>query len=132
MSKVYQPGNRKALHNAALVGNLEEACWLIDSGDDLNRNDEQWGNSPLNLASWEGQLQVARLLIESGADVNNHTHSAGWTPLHCACYREHLEVAELLLQNGASKDIKRTDGSTSLDAVPANRREEFATLLGRF
>ena len=56
------------LIEAVKAGNLTAVRDLIESGVDLNQQDEQ-GWTPLNWAAGKGDLPLVKLLIEKGADV---------------------------------------------------------------
>jgi hypothetical protein len=56
------------LIEAVKAGNAESIKQLIESGEDVNQQDEQ-GWTPLNWASGRGDLATVKLLVESGADL---------------------------------------------------------------
>ena len=102
----YQPGEfddlgYTPLHYAARGQHLEVMKLLIDSGADVNANEERViGNTPLGDVAGNCSFAVAELLIEAGADPT----IPGWmqlTALHKASERkrpEGLRVHQLLKQ----------------------------------
>src|ERR1051325_3366287 len=56
------------LIEAAKAGDFQQAERLIESGADVNQQDEQ-GWTPLNFAAGKGDLPLTRLLVEHGADI---------------------------------------------------------------
>lgn len=56
------------LIEAVRTGNPDLVRALIQSGSDVNQQDEQ-GWTPLNWASGRGHPEIVKLLVESGADV---------------------------------------------------------------
>ena len=76
-------GSKKTLHQAALIGELEEVKRLISNGavisqyDDWHLPPRNW--TPLHYAAAGGNLSVIVYLIQSGADVLATDHS-NWTP----------------------------------------------------
>lgn len=56
------------LINAVKAGDIATVKELIESGVDVNQQDEQ-GWTPLNWAAGKGEVGILKLLVESGADV---------------------------------------------------------------
>lgn len=82
------------LIEAAKADNLTAATNLIESGTDLNQQDEQ-GWTPLNWASGKGNLEMVNLLVKQGADVFK-TGRDQRTPYMIALAAGHADVAKLL------------------------------------
>jgi ankyrin repeat protein len=55
------------LHEAASVENLEEVRRCLDAGTPVDDEDEE-GQSALQVAVRERYIEVARLLLDNGAD----------------------------------------------------------------
>ena len=90
---------------------------------------EEYGMTPLYLASYRGSLEAATLLLNCGADVNKET-TEGDTPLHIACSEGHNAVVKLLLANGADKNRPTNDGLRPIDVACYNGHEQaLSTLL---
>ncbi|KIY01856.1 uncharacterized protein Z520_01994 [Fonsecaea multimorphosa CBS 102226] len=83
------------LHDAAELGNKELVNFLI--GKVAVDSENQFGLTPLFLASENGHLPVARLLLEKGADPNP-TNILGETPISVAAKYGHESLVKLLLE----------------------------------
>ena len=84
------------LIDAAQGGNLELVRNLLDSGADVNQQDDL-GDTALHLAP---TLEIAELLLDRGAPVNS-PNFWGCAPLHRAIYYNNVNIARLLLKRGA-------------------------------
>ncbi|BAX82525.1 ankyrin repeat domain-containing protein [Labilibaculum antarcticum] len=102
---------------AAFMGNVNATNQHIAVGTDLNAKD-QYGSTPLQIASTFGKTDVAIALINGGADLNS-TSNDGSTPLHTAAFFCRTEIVEALLKKGADQSIKNSYGSTALESVQA-------------
>lgn len=100
---------------AALFGDLKTINQHINAGTDLNAKDD-YGSTPLIIASTFGKTDVAKALIEAGADLNI-TNNDGGTALHSAAFLCRTEIVEALIKKGADKSIKNIYGSTARESV---------------
>ena len=82
------------LIEAVKAGNIAAAKELLDSGADVNQQDDQ-GWTPLNFAAGKGDFAMVELLIQSGADASK-TGRDQRTPYMIALAAGHAEVAKLL------------------------------------
>lgn len=105
------------IFTAALLGNLEATNGHIKAGTDLNQKDE-YGSTPLIIATTFGKNDVAIALINAGADMNLKSEE-GSTPLHTAAFFCRTEVVNALLEKGADKTFKNDYGSTPYESVAA-------------
>lgn len=103
------------IHTATFLGNLKAVQQHINAGSDLNEKDE-YGSSPLIIATTFGKADVAKALIEGGADLNG-TNNEGSTPLHNAAFFCRTEIVEALLEKGAEKNVKNIYGSTAFESI---------------
>jgi len=103
------------IHTATFMGNLSAIRQHINAGSDLNVKD-QYGSTPLIIATTFGKTEVAKSLIEAGADMNI-TSNEGATPLHTASFFCRTEIVKALLDKGADKTLKNNYGSTPLETV---------------
>ena len=85
---------------------------------------ENFGLTPLSLATWQGDRTQVEYLLKQGANPNNRGLSNwGLTLLHLAIIRydhknrqdkkEYFDIAELLLKNGANPNIKANGRNVS-------------------
>ena len=103
------------IFTAALFGNLKAIKDHIRAGTDLNQKDE-YGSTPLIIATTFGKNDVAIALINAGADLNLKSDE-GSTPLHTAAFFCRTEIANALLKKGADKTLKNAYGSTAYESV---------------
>ena len=103
------------IHTATFLGNLDAVRQHISAGSDLNVKD-QYGSSPLIIATTFGKTEVAKTLIEAGANLHIAGND-GSTPLHTAAFFCRTEIVKALLANGADKNLKNNYGSTPLASV---------------
>lgn len=118
-------GSKKTLHQAALIGELEEVKRLIFNGAAISQYDDwhlpprNW--TPLHYAAAGGNLSVIVYLIQSGADVLATDHS-NWTPMIIALANQNIEAANLLkrwqslgISNIGSRAVLVYSGKMSFD-----------------
>ena len=86
----------------------------------------QYGETPLMIASIEGNLPLVKSLVLIKKAQIDHI---GWTPLHYACSRGHLDVAEFLLANGAIVDSMSPGNTTPLMMAVQSGNEQLIKLL---
>jgi ankyrin repeat protein len=85
----------------------------------------EYGITPLQLATEYCKVEIARMLIDAGADVNIQNV---WdnTPLHRAALYGKIDIARILIDAGARKDIRDEDGRIPYDLA---RTPELKNLL---
>ncbi len=103
------------IHAASFQGNLEDIQEHIKAGSDLNTKD-QFGSTPLIIATTFDKTEVALALIGAGADLNI-TNNDGSTSLITAAFFCRTEIVEALLAKGADKNARNKAGSTALESV---------------
>ncbi len=102
----------KDLFTAARTNDVMLAAALIDSGADINQQDDK-GYTPLILATYDGSYEVAQLLLKHHADTEKKDRS-GRTALMGVAFKGDEKEAQLLLSNGARADAKDAKGLTSM------------------
>ncbi|MCD8488707.1 MAG: ankyrin repeat domain-containing protein [Desertifilum sp.] len=100
------------LIQSVIHGNLQEVQRLIESGKNVNCQDE-WGDTPLIFAAIEGYLNIARVLIQAGAKVNLK-NKEGMTALMYAIEAGHSEIVGILLEAGADVNDQDNRGNSIL------------------
>lgn len=127
---IKDPGkeNRTALHDAALVGNLEVARALLDADAAVDPRTRGSFRTPLHCACLKGYSELARLLLDRGASANTRAGDKG-TALHAAAEHGHFAVAKLLVERGVSLNVERERGYTALDLAVAGKFAEIVGLL---
>ena len=106
---------QRSLHEAAYMGDVALIQAHIAAGSDLNKKDD-FGSTPLIVATTFGKTEVAKQLIEAGADLNA-TGADGGTALHGAAFYCRTEIVQALLRNGADPHVRNMFGSTALESV---------------
>ena len=93
------------LHCAAWKGHHEIVEYLIDSGTDVNAENENshWGTTALHAASHGNRKKVAEALVAKGANINyrsplNQLTALGHTKVHNA-----KSVTRFLIEHGAGE-----------------------------
>ena len=100
----------------------------MEHGANANVKD-QWGYTPLHLASRDTNLPVIQCLMENGAHINSMDED-GKTPLHLAFFwREGfcpiLPTVQYLLANGSDLSVRDGDDKTPFQLAQEKvRREE--------
>lgn len=105
------------IHTAAYEGNVEAIQSHVEAGSDLNVKD-QFGSTPLIVATTFGKTEAAVALIEGGADLEMKSGD-GSTPLHVAAFLCREEILAALIEHGADKSALNGYGSTALQSVQA-------------
>ena len=88
---------------------MEVVKRLILAGGEVNRQN-QYGATPLYVASMNGHAEVVNILNQAGGEVNSQTQKDSYlnggylasdsTPLHVASMTGHLQVVVKLIQAG--------------------------------
>jgi hypothetical protein len=112
-----------ALRAAASLGDVETVRSLIAGGADVDAAND-YGATPLILASMRGRTEVARVLLEAGADAELADGFYGRSPLGWATEGGFREIVSLLFAGGVG-------GFDQLfaEAVNAGDAERVAQLL---
>ncbi|MEL6592776.1 MAG: ankyrin repeat domain-containing protein [Bacteroidota bacterium] len=109
---------KRTIHEAAFLGDQKLLEAHIAAGSDLNQKDD-FGSTPLIIATTFGKTAVAKGLIEAGADINA-TGTDGGTALHGAAFYCRTEILAALLANGADINIRNQYQATALESVAAS------------
>lgn len=88
---------------------------LLSAGDEgILELDDNWGRTPLMIASDRGRDSCVELLLKAGADCDDKFNDGHETPLYFASARNHPSTVSVLLAAGASVDSASNDGWTPL------------------
>jgi len=125
------PGENLGLDGACFHGHWRLCKFLIERGADVNRCQEDTGESPLHATLCTSERMrrnlVMKVLLAQGANPNcfpkpnvetggfmRDCRTKGETPLHRAAAFGDEEAIQLLLDAGAKIDVKDMNGDTPL------------------
>jgi ankyrin repeat protein len=118
----------RALHDALLMRDFDEARRLIDKGIKVNSGDE-FGATPLHrTVSQEAPDDLLRLLLERGAEVDA-VDNGGRTALHRAALTNNTGHIPILLAAGATLDASDNEAETPLMSACERGHLAVAQLL---
>lgn len=100
---------------------------LILKGADVNSRN-QYGYTPLMIASLRGLREIAEILIAHGAEINAKAE-LGETALMGAAERGHLEIAEILISKGADINASDQNERTAISAAATNGKKQMVEFL---
>jgi serine/threonine-protein phosphatase 6 regulatory ankyrin repeat subunit B len=95
------------LHFSASTGNENVVKLFIKLGAEVDKENE-YGWTPLMLASYNGHLNVAQFLIGLKTVQINKANALGLNALKCAIYKGHTQIMNLLIDRGA--DVNQSLG----------------------
>lgn len=87
------------IHDAASDGDVEKVQALLKGNPDLVFIKDDFGNTPLHMATFGGHKNVVELLLANRADVNAKDNT-GHTPLHDVRAGDRAGVRQLLRLHG--------------------------------
>jgi uncharacterized protein len=103
-----RPALAGAIHQAAMVGNIERVRAILRASPRLVDDRDEGGMTALHWAVRGDDAATTQLLIAAGADVNV-TDRLKRTPLGVAAYSNRIDAVRLLLARGA--DVNAVDNS---------------------
>jgi ankyrin repeat protein len=103
------------LLEATAHGDNDFIITLLDRGANIDVKNE-YGFTPLHIASGNGHTECVKTLLIRGAKVNEKSN-LGWAPLHKASCYGHYDCITMLLRYGANSNEKNTDGWTPLYCI---------------
>jgi ankyrin repeat protein len=117
-----------ALHWAVYRKDLELVQMLLSEDADPNiRND--YGASPMTVASEHGDFAIMQALVEAGGDIES-PNDEGQTLLMAVARTGRLDTAKLLLEKGANVNaIERWGGQSALMWAAAQKQPDMVALL---
>ena len=111
---------------ACIHGHLDTVKFLSKRSDFRSTNN--YGRTPLHLASANGHTSVAQHLIQCCADVNSMDKD-GYMPIHYACQNTHLDTVKLLIREGGDFTSTTKAGLTPLGLASLTANPEVADYL---
>ena len=108
--------NTENLALAAKRGDLKTVSSLLESGVDVDTEDDKQHATALMWAAHEGHSDVVLLLIEQGAGINKRK-STGETALWFAAQQGRFEAVKVLVQRGADINIPGWESASALEVA---------------
>ena len=119
-----------SMHIAAGYGNLPAVRALLESGEDVNKEDPELRQTALHHAAYFDKPVTLKALIEAGADVNAQ-NSDGGTPLYSAAHEDNPMIVMELIKAGADVNLARPNGATPLHMAAQRGHEGCVVALIR-
>lgn len=119
---------RTPLTWAAEQGLAEFVLWLIEQGEDPNKQD-RGKRTALSRAFEKGQVRVLELLLQRGANVIPYVNPIEADLFEFAAKAGHIHLTELLIWRGFDVDLRFANGNTPLIAAIQNCHEAVTRLL---
>ena len=94
--QVYPIPGMAPLHAAVLMGHVEAARLLLESGADVEQKKGQFRSTPLMEAAQGGRIEMAQLLIECGADIHAMNISGETALYHARSFAKNPELTAYL------------------------------------
>lgn len=109
----FMPGLAAEIYKAIQDGDIKKVKALLEENPESVNTRNEYGTTPLFLATMRGKVEIMMLLINKGADVRAK-NSNGFTALDTAVYSGNKQAVELLITNGADVNTKSKPGTTPL------------------
>lgn len=113
-----------ALHWCVSRSKPEIAKILIEAGADVNIQDNDEQETPLQKCAASGREEIAKMLIDAEADVNMQD-KLNSTALHFCAYYSQAEIARMLIGAGADKTISNIDGKIPYEYAETEELKEL-------
>ena len=121
-----------AISHAVQIHDYSMVKLLLEHGANVNepsKNETNYFNTPLMIASWSGDYEIVKLLIEHRAVINQVDKKNGFTALIKAIINNENEIAKYLIEVGADKSIISFEGKTAYDYAVEKDNAEMIKIL---
>lgn len=105
-------GDAVSLFSAVHSGNIEGIILAVESGIDVNAQDDR-GATPLHIAAFRGEVEIAEYLLSEGADPTI-TNLDGLTALQTAEYVRHAMMVIILGQASGIDSVMLPDAESTI------------------
>ena len=105
-------GDAVSLFSAVHSGNIEGIILAVESGIDVNAQDDR-GATPLHIAAFRGEVEIAEYLLSEGADPTI-TNLDGLTALQTAEYVRHAMMVIVLSQASGIDSVMLPDAESTI------------------
>ncbi|KAL4239334.1 hypothetical protein ACF0H5_000151 [Mactra antiquata] len=116
------------IHDAARTGDLERMQALIKYYPDMKQSKDEFGMTPLHVATESGRLDIVKWLTALGVNLNTETQT-GYTAIHLAAMNGHLNCMIVLAAMGATLTCRSVDKQTPLHVAAMNGKLECVKWL---
>jgi len=116
---------------AAEEGNLDAIRGALESGADINAQNEFLKESALHIASSRGHLEIVKYLVENGAELLL-TNGTDMTPLHLAARDGQTHVVAFLLARMESVPERVLNDVLHVASMSVYGRPEIVQMLDDF
>ena len=123
--------NNDNLLAAAEEGNLDAVRNAVNSGADINAQNEFLKESALHIASSRGYLEIVKYLVENDADLLL-TNGTDMTPLHLAARDGQTHIVEFLLEKMESVPERVLNDVLNVASMSVYGRPEIVQMLDDF
>ena len=120
-----------SVHIAAGYGNLPAVRALLESWEDVNKEDPELRQTALHHAAYFDKPVTLKALIEAGADVNAQCIKKSCTPLYFAAQEDNPMIVMELIKAGADVNLARPNGATPLHMAAQRGHEGCVVALIR-
>ena len=118
-------GNR--LHEAVKKGDVENVISLINSGINLNKQNNNL-ETALHWAIMLKNDEITNILLDNNIEVNLKDINQN-TSLHLAVLNGNYNIVKRLIKKGANLNIRNDEGKTALHIAVCSDRTDIAKLL---
>jgi hypothetical protein len=115
------------LHSAVEASNYHLCAIILENSKEIINEQDEVGETALNLAAKTNNFQICNLLLEAGSDVNLANNS-GTTPLHRSAENGNKFLLNIFLLHNALI-LRDLDGSTAFHIAALSNRLEICKAL---
>lgn len=121
--------NNGYLHRFCATNNHAKIRLILRLGADINKYDEQRGETPLHVAVQTNSIETIELLLKNKADINKLDKRGGDSPLSMSIMLKNFQIIKLLIENKANVNTPNKKGQTPLDLTTLSYTPEVIQLL---
>ena len=122
--KTFENFNNQDIFAYIRNDDIESIKNYIDSGYDLNIQNDVGGDTTLIYATSNNKIEIVKLLLNVGADIDKQ-NNRGNTALTVAAYNNNREIVEILLDYGADEFILNNKNKSFYDYLNDENRKYF-------
>jgi hypothetical protein len=117
------------IHDAARAGDLAKVQALVKADPALvSSKDDQYGQTPLQVAAFNDRKEIVEFLLANKADVNAKAKN-GSTALHLAAAKGNQDIVDVLVANKADVNATDNEGWSPVHSAITWNHKEIEDLL---